>query len=420
MHPFLTLTQKLFKRYGRSGSLLLLLQLITVAIQLFALPFLTRLLPAAEFGIFQFSQALITWLSIFTVGNTTLGAKKGLVEGNDGTMWHVFLYRMKFIAVLTLACFIASAVLFIIGKPLLPAVCIIVGLFLFLGYLPQVSFPQMFLAKSHFGWFVFWQGLGLFLSQGAAVGVAALTQDVIWVLAAQYCVFALVCIIGFWHALKKYDVLSAYKKGLVDPSALPYGKKLISVEILQGTAGTLHNFIIGPLFGFASLAVFSIAARMDSLFRAIVASGYYVLYRDFAQKDIKELRYHFKHKFFFILFSSGILSVVLFALSYFYIEKFLPREYQGAILYVAVLVSALPALVIQSIIQSAFESKLRAEQFRFAIFSSQVIRIAFLLLGGTMGVMGITLSLTVSAWLGAFIFVLIFYEVQWLEKWIKK
>jgi len=266
--------------------LLLLLQSITVAIQLVVMPFLARVLSPAEFGIFQFSQTVITWLSIFSIGNSTLAAKKGMVENKNGTILYAFVYRFKFVATLTILCFIAAGVFFFFGKPILPMLSIIVGLFLLFGYLPQVSFPQLFIAKENFGLFVFWQSLAIFVSQAFTLWTAFATENVVLVMFAQYASLAVICILAFLWGLKKYHCVAAYKKGEIDCSCVDYGKKLIPVEILQGTAGSIHNFIIGPLFGFASLAVFSIATRIDVLFRSIISSGYYLLYADFAKIEI--------------------------------------------------------------------------------------------------------------------------------------
>jgi O-antigen/teichoic acid export membrane protein len=163
------LSKTIFRRYGKNGLLMGLFQVLTVAVQLIVVPFLARVLPQAEFGILQFSQTLLTWFAIFSVGNSTFGAKRGMISGKEGTMWHVYLYRMRFMVLLFFACALAAMVLFLIGKPYLPQVCVIVGLFFLFGYLPQVSFPQIFIAKNHFGWFVFWQSLALVVSQGLSL-----------------------------------------------------------------------------------------------------------------------------------------------------------------------------------------------------------------------------------------------------------
>lgn len=420
MSGFLAFTTKMLKRYGRGGMLLLLLQAVTVAIQIVVMPFLARLLTPSEFGIFQFSQNLITWFSIFSVGNSTLAAKKGMVENKNGTMLYAFLYRLKFMAVLCALSFAAAGVFFLFGKPILPELSMIVGLFLLFGYLAQVSFPQLFIAKENFGLFVFWQSVAIFVSQACTLAVAYTTKNVTLVIFAQYASMALICGLAFAWGLKKYHCIAAYKKGEIDRSCIDYGKKLIPVEILQGTAGSIHNFIIGPLFGFASLAVFSIATRIDVLFRSVVSSGYYLLYADFAKIEISEIRHHLKQKLFFIFFSSSLVSLGLFFVSWVYIVNFLPAAYTPAIVYIGILVCALPAVVLQGIMQSAMEAKLKAEDLRFATFLSQILRIVFLVVGGFFGIVGITISLTVSAWVGVLCFAFVFYEFKFLEKNVLK
>ena len=400
--------------------LLLLLQIITVGIQLVVMPFLTRVLSPSDFGIFQFSQSIINWLAIFSVGNSTFGAKKGMVENKNGTILYAFLYRFKFMVILCLLCFVAAGVFFFLGKPILPMLLIIVGLFLLFGYLPQVTYPQIFFAKNNFGWVVIWQGIAIVVSQILTLFVAILTQNVTLVMIAQYSSFALFCIFGFIHALKKYHCIEAYKKSEIDRECIPYGKKLIPVEVVQGTAGVIHNFIIGPLFGFATLAVFSIATRIDVLFRSVIASGYYLLYTDFAKADMVDLRRHLKQKFFFLFVSSSVFSLGLFLLSWLYIVKFLPSSYQDAIFYTGILVCGLPALVLQSIIQSALEAKLKAEDLRFATLFSQILRIIFLVVGGFFGIFGISVSMTLSAWFGALCFIFVFYEFKFLKNNILK
>lgn len=416
MRKFVTLTKQLFKRYGKNGFLFLLLQGVTVGIQLFILPFLTRIFSQSDFGILQFSQTLINWFALFTIGNATFGAKKGIIEGKDGTMLYAFWYRMKFVMLLSLACFVSTLVLFVVGKVILAWVFVIVGLFLLVGYLPQVSFPQLYIAKDRFDLFVGWQSLTIVLSQVATVAVAFSTHNMLLTMAAQYFTFGLLCLLAFVMGLKRYHMIAAYKKGEIDRSCVPYGKKLILVEVIQGTAGTIHNFILGPVFGFATLAVFSVASRIDVLFRALISSGYYLLYKDFVQTDFENLKKHFKQKAFFLLVLSFLFSFLLFFASSFYIQKFLPVAYHGAILYTGILILGLPALLLQSIIQAALESRLKAEAQRLATYVSQLCRIIFLLIGGIFGVLGISISITVSAWVSTLCFVLVFFEPAWVKK----
>ncbi len=418
MQGFWVFTRKLLKRYGKGGFLLLLLQVITVCVQLVVMPFLTRFLSQSDFGIFQFSQSLINWFAIFSVGNSTLGSKKGMVEGKNGTIWYSFLYRIKFFIVLSLLCFVVAAVLYFLNSFVMSALWGIVGLFLLIGYLPQVSYPQVFFAKNDFGLLVFWQSLAIILSQGLCLVAAFLTHNVIIVTGIQYLSFALLCSIAFVHALKKYNCVAAYKKGEIDRDCIDYGKKLIPVEIVQGTAGTIHNFIVGPVFGFATLATFSVATRIDVLFRSCVSSGYYLLYNDFVKTEHEVLKKHIKKNILFIFFSSSLIAVILFFVSTFYIQKFLPLSYQHAIVYTGILICGLPALVLQSIIQGIFESKLKSESIRLATYTSQILRILLLVFGGFFGVLGITLSLSLSAWVSLICFVCILFEINLFKKFL--
>ncbi len=404
------LSKTIFKRYGKNGMLIAFFQALTVLVQLLVVPFLARVLPQAEFGILQFSQTLLTWFAIFSVGNSTFGAKRGMISGKEGTMWHVYLYRMRFMVLLFFACALAAVVLFLVGKPYLPEVCMIVGLFFLFGYLPQVTFPQIFIAKNSFGWFVFWQSLALVVSQGLSLLVAFLTKDILLIMAVQYASFALICILGFVHSLKLYRIRESYQRGEIDHESITYGKKLIPVEILQGTAGTLQNFIIGPLFGFANFAVFSIASRIDALFRSLSSSGYYLLYSDIAKADLGEIKKQFKQKFFFLLTISGTLSLLLFLFATVYIHIFLPPSYSLAILYSAILVCGLPAVFLQSLVQSILESRLDDKSLRSSIYASQILRLGLLALGTFWGVIGISVAITVSSWLSSSIFLYLFFR----------
>ncbi len=416
MRNFFALSKNIIKRYGKNGLFFVSIQAVVVAVQLFVLPFLTHVFTPSEFGIFQFSQALINWFALFTIGNATLGSKKGIIEGKNGTILYAFRQRFKYVALLSLVSFVCAGVCFLLGKPLLPWTFVTVGFFLLLGYLPQVSFPQMYIAKNRFDLFAFWQALTVIGSQAITVLVAFLTKNVVLAMAAQYLSFALLCIIAFVSGIYKYHMKEAYQKGEIDTSCVPYGKKLLPVDVVQGTAGTVHNFILGPIFGFAALAVFSVASRIDVLFRALISSGHYLLYKDFVETDFEDLKKHFKQKISFLLFASFLFCIFLFVASFWYIQTFLPASYHVAILYTGILILGLPALLLQSIIQTALESRLKAKSQQVAIYVSQGIRIVFLLIGGIFGVVGISIAMTVSAWVSLVCYLLVFFQPPRISK----
>jgi O-antigen/teichoic acid export membrane protein len=415
MKKFFLFTKTVLKRYGKNGLLFVVLQAIAALTQLFILPFLTRSFSLVDFGILQFSQVIINWLGLFTVMQSTIGSKKGIVEGKDATILYAFLYRIKYALAL---CFLSISIgigFFFFNNSVYGWMFVIAGLFLPFGYLPQVSFPQLYIAKGRIDLFVYWQSFAIVFSQIITVFVAFFTHNMILTMAAQYASFAFLCSLAFIDGLRRYSIISSYKRGEIDKECIPYGKKLIFVDVFQGTVGTLHNFILGPIFGFANYAIFSLATRIDVVFRSIIASGNYLIYKDFVETDYEKLKKYLKKKFFFLFLLSSFICLGLFFISFIYIKYFLPESYHIAIVYTGILICALPALLIQTVIQAAFESRFKAEAQRRAVTISQVLRILFLVLGAFSGVFGVCIAMSLSAWVSMLCFMFIFFEPSYLK-----
>lgn len=412
MRHFFQFASEITRKYAKSSVVLLFPQILGAGLQLFTLPFFVSHLSPDDFGLWQFTQAILLAFTIFSCSHVSQGSKRGLGQNKNGTIWYASIFRFKWIAVLSFLGFVLASIFWIREQETLSILTCVISGFLLLGFLPQVTFPEIFIAKREFGRYAFFQSLVFIFSQVVPLLALFITPNIIWIVLSQYLTLALLSLLACVMAFIRHHVFASYKKGEIDKDVIPYGKKLVPAEIIQGIAGSLHNFIIGPFFGFANLAVFSVAGKLDGLFRTTVSSLYHVLYADFVAVDRAHLVQVLKKKLFFLVLGACIISAGLLALAVVYIQTFLPIDYGQAVWYMSILALGLPAVLVQIIFQTALETRLESENLRRATFISQGIRIALVFLGGFFGVFGVCFAIALSSWVGSIVYGSIFFSAN--------
>lgn len=392
--------KSLIQKYFKDAALIASSQIIGFAVSLVTLPIILSRLSLEDYGAFQFALAIQAWLLLLTAGNITLGSKKAIAQNKNGTFLFAFFYRAKFFIAVTLISLVISAILFFFQKITISIILVIISGYTLLGYLPQVSYAEFLVGKKDFKSFFVWQTISSIVISIASVVSVIITKNIFIFAIVQLGATTLASIIALAYIIAKYSLFKSYKNGEIDKSCVKYGLKMIPAEVLLGTSNQLSSFIIGPFFGLSSLAVFSIATKIDAAFRGVLRISYNLLYSDFAKEKYENLLETIKKHLSAIVIFSSIASLVCLIIGVLYIKIFLPKDYSSAILYVIIFAIAFPAFIIQSLLRTAVDSDLRHKEASLFTFATCFFRIgSMLVLGYFFEIIGIVLALTLTTWL---------------------
>lgn len=402
----------LFKRYSIESFFLSFPQVVAIFVSLITLPIILANLPIKDYGQFQLILALQVWLSALTADRISSGAKKGIANGQYGTFLYAFFIRIKFLLIIVLISLIASFFVYNAGLGTLSILLIIMNGFLILGYLPQASYPEFFIAKKQFKSFAFWRIVAAILIPLASTIVAFLTHDILIFAIVQLGITAIISLTAFFYVVLKNNLFSAYKRGEIDKTCSPYGIKLIPAAIITASANKITNFIIGFFFGFAHLAIFSIASKLQDKFNSFSKTPYNLFYSDFARKEKGELIEKIKPRLKQGIAISFSITFIFFIVGYFYIHLFLPESYQLAKIYFSILSLGLPVLILQMILHTILEANLRYKELTVLIMFSNLIKIFLIvILGLLFGAIGACWAIVLGAWLSFY-----FYYILTIKK----
>lgn len=403
--------KKVTKLYFNRGLWISAPQFLSIVVQLVTLPIVLRSIAVDMYGGFQFVSTIFTWVTVFSFGYITLGASRGIAINKLGTFLYAFLYRLRIVVPLGVLLILGSY-LFDVSRGVFQQLLYIVGAYLIIGYLPQISFPEFFVARQQFKNYFVWQSVLFILVPIFSATAAFFTHDVRIYALVQFGCISLVSVAVFFWILIRNKIFIAYNNKEIDTGVIKYGLSLFPAEIVSGTSNQLTNFVIGPFFGFVNLAVFSVASRIDSAAKNFLSSVYHIIYADFAKKDFEELRQILrnKNKFFFLL--SIIISFFIAIPGFLYIRYALPDLYSKATIFYVILVTGFPAVLLQTILYTFLASHLRHKTLVFTGIFPSIIKILLILgLGFAFGIVGIAVAIALTAWINyAFYYVSVFHK----------
>ncbi len=396
----LLLAKSLFKKYYKNAFLITFSQILGFFVSLATLPIILSRLSLEDYGTFQFALAIQTWLLLLTAGHITLGSKKGIAQNKNGTFLFAFFYRAKFFIAITLLSLAVSAIFFFFQKNTLGIISIIISGYTLFGYLPQVSYAEFLVGKNDFKSFSIWQTTSAIIIPAVSAISAILTKNIFVFAIVQLGATTIINILAFIYIIIKYDLYKSYKNKEINTDCIKYGLRMIPAEILLGTSNQLSNFIIGPFFGLSSLAVFSIANKIDSALRGVFRISNNLFYSDFAKEKYENLIESIKKHLPAILLFSFFAASGYFLISYLYVHLLLPNEYQATIIYLFIMSLAIPAFIVQSLLRTAIDSDLRHKEVVLFTTASSIFKILIILIFGVLfKIIGVVIALTISVWL---------------------
>ncbi|MDP6704229.1 MAG: oligosaccharide flippase family protein, partial [archaeon] len=318
----------LAKGYFKSSLYLIAPQIVSIFVILITLPIILGNLEVKDYGLLQFVFAIQVWLAALTAENATIGAQRGIARGLEGTFFYALFSRMKLVVPLGLLVLAAVPVVSFFGYELLSQLLLILGAFFLVGYLPQISYPSLFIAKKQFKELAFFQVALYVFVPVMTVTAAVLTQDILVFALTHFGMHAFIGWTGLVYVAAKNDLLRSFREKKIDKDSFSYGVRMIFPSVTLQSANKVSEFIIGPLFGFQSLAVFSVAHNVEKKSRMPMKLLHNLLYSDFAADGWDSLITKIRSKLLEMVVLSIGVGLALAAVGSLYLGLFLPDSYQ--------------------------------------------------------------------------------------------
>ncbi len=403
--------EQLFKRYLFNSFYLGLPQLVSLAITLVTFPIILSRLNPEDYGVFQFVLATQVWLNALSAEYSVQGSQRGLARGDDGTFIFSLFYRLKFIIPIGLILLIISPFFYYFYNIKFAIIFLLMSLYFLIGYLPEVSYNNVFVAKKNYKQFSFWKIIDSIIIPITSAIVAYTTANVLWFAVAHFVSTSLVGWAGTIYVIKKYKLWHQYKANKIDRTVSAYGLKLIPSAFILQISNKITDFIIGPFFGFANLALYSVANSMETRARSLIKVIQLMIYPDFAKMEWLDLKTKIKSKLKSAFFISWLFVIFFALIGYVYIHLFLPKFYLISGTYLIILLLGFPAKVLQSILQTAFDSALKHKQMSYLLIAPSIIKILIIaVFGFVFGIYGMIWGLTLFAWAHFFFTYIIFVK----------
>jgi O-antigen/teichoic acid export membrane protein len=194
-------------------------------------------------------------------------------------------------------------------------------------------------------------------------------------------------------------IFREYREGAIERECVPYGLKLIFVELVNATANKLPYVYIVPYFGYINLALFAVADKLRERAGGILRSIRSLLYADFAQAQRKDIIKYIGRNMSRVGLIGLAFAFLFLAAVWFYIKYFLPAEFLVSLKYFMILSCAIPAITMSVVLHTFLESHLRYKELTVIGVIPNVIKILLILMCGFLGgIIGICVALSVSAW----------------------
>lgn len=409
--------KKLFQKYFTSSFFLNAPLVINGVITLATFPIILANLSIIDYGKWQLVLALQVWLISLTGANITFASKRGIAKELNGTFLFAFLARLKLLIPVGIFVLGVSFCLRILEYHIFSVLLAIIGFYLIFGILFQISFLEFLIAKKRFKVWCFWQILITSISMIGSMIIAYFTKNIIYFVLFQFGSITILNWIAWFRIVKKERLIESYKKGEIDEKCVPYGLKLIPIDLISITSGKISHFIIGPFFGFANLAIFSIADKLKDKCAGIIKSARPLFYADFAKIERKELIKIVNCYLIKVGVLGFLLTLGFIGAGWFYIRFFLPQDFHQAIFYFIIILLGLPAGILAIVLHIILESHLHYKELAVIGIISNLLKIILILVFGYFWqIIGICIALAISNWVSfGFYYFIIFKKERILE-----
>jgi O-antigen/teichoic acid export membrane protein len=212
-----------------------------------------------------------------------------------------------------------------------------------------------------------------------------------------------------------------YRQHAIDQACVPYGIKLIPVELVSTAANKISYFFVAPYFGYMNLAFFAVADKLRERGVGVIRSLRPLLYSDFAQTPRDRIAASVNRNIVRFLLAGLFLALLFTIAAWLYIGNFLPEQFSVSFNYFMILAAGIPAALTAVVLHTALEAHLRYKELTVIGVIPNVLKVLLVLLGGYMhGIIGVCIGLTVGVWLSLIFYYSLVLRVEHVQKIVTK
>lgn len=395
-------------------------QFVSIAVAVITLPIVLSSLTPASYGQWQFILALQTWGLVFSASQITDASKRGLALGQKGTFFYA-LFRRALFLLISAGVFIALSVYFFeTGRIVLAFLSMISVPYLYTNVLMPTSIREYLIAEQKFrSWSIWRVATGPLMNIGAAV-VAYVTQSVILFVLFQALYGLIVSIIALGIITTKDHLWQFYRRGEFDSGCVRYGIRFIPIDGIGALASRVSDVLIATLFGFTTLAVFSVARQLRDVIANLLKMSGPLVYADFVRRTKDLLLLQLRRYLSVAILFSTVASVIPVALALFYIVWFLPAPFGAGISYVLIFSAGLPLVVPLILLHTALEAHYRYKEIAVATIIPNVLKIILVIVLGFLGgIRGIIIALVAHVLVSFWFYYLVTFKKELVVRFVE-
>ncbi len=275
------------------------------------------------YGQFQFVLAILGTLSVLAFPGANAAVMLGTAQKKEGTLLQGALFKLKRSVLGIIGIVAVAAYFYLKHEPnyaqVWPALLATVIFFPIIYSLDVTQ--HFFVGKRKFSWGSLFQLLTQGGSALAALAALFFTKNLIVILIIYFAVQAIAIIIAFWFARKRM------KNKYTDPEFISYSNHMTAINFIPTLRAYFDKLIVTYTLGFASTAVYSIAAAMSEQLFAISRNVGNIAFPKLAVQKEKKLYGEVKRRtgklvIFFILIAGVAILLAPYLIPFFFSDQY--------------------------------------------------------------------------------------------------
>lgn len=359
-----------------------------------------NLLPKETYGEYKYIFSIFGLLAITTLIGMGTAVTKSVAQGYDGTTTRALKQKMLWGMFGSVAAAGIALYYFIQGNMGLAGAFGLITVFL--PFVDTLSlFNTVLTGKRLFRESMFFELTIQFVASAVLIGSMFVTDQLVYILATYFLAYTIARLIAFKIVIRQYT-----DNDNADPSAISYGKKLSSMEILGVVAETVDSILLWQFVGPAPVAIYAFAKGIPTQMSSAMQRLMTLAFPKFAARDFASIKQTLGERMLkLFLIMAAIVTAYFFAAPYIFALLF--PQYMEAVVYTQIyslILLLFPLKLIGTVFQAHAHTK---ALFATSTFSPLVRITLAVILIPTFGIPG-----AIGAELGARVFngALTFYQ----------
>jgi len=311
---------------AKGGSWLSLGQIISSLSSFLLVIAFANLIPKETFGTYKYILSLTGILLIPSLPGMNTAISIASARNLDGTLLLALKTKIRWGLLSSLASLLLSGYYFLNGNMGLMISFLIASVFLpfidaFGIYGPFLNGKKKFQISTRYG------AITQIISTGFLIAVIFLTDNLFLIVLSYFLSWTLLRYIFFKITVKKF-VTSKDE----DVGAIPYGKHLSLMKVVNIVASYIDRLFVFHFLGAVPLAVYSFAIAMPEQMKGLLGLLDTLAFPKFVKRNIREIKDSFKKKA-LRLFLLGAISIGAYILIAPFIFKTFFPKYQEAVFF---------------------------------------------------------------------------------------